>query len=139
MIKEILQGELGLQRFVRRWRPHSFPDDQKVDRTGIATDLLSFLYRQADYSFSPVVAMDEFWFLYRYLSDYIFAISRDGAVSTEKAMTPAEKVMLTILLSGVTLITVNTFPSGAQFNKEYFVNNILPDIFCASGQFHMLL
>jgi hypothetical protein len=30
-------------------------------------------------------------------------------------------------LSDVSLITLNTLPSGARFNQEYFVNNILPD------------
>jgi hypothetical protein len=50
-IKEILQRELGLQRFSGRSIPRALPYAQKVDRTAMLTDLLSILYRQVDYSF----------------------------------------------------------------------------------------
>jgi hypothetical protein len=59
--------------------------------------------------------------------------------------------MLTIFFNGVSLITLNALASGAQFNQEYFIHNILPEIvgvrggflygfrrseFSAHGQFH---
>jgi hypothetical protein len=49
--KEIVQRELGLQRFSRKWISHWLWDAQKVDRTAMATDLLSVLHRQACCSF----------------------------------------------------------------------------------------
>jgi hypothetical protein len=83
-IKEILQQELELQRFSRRWVSHLLSHAQKVDRTAMATDLLTILYRQADYSFSRIVTEDESWFLYLYPSDDIFAASRDEMILREK-------------------------------------------------------
>jgi hypothetical protein len=36
--------------------------------------------------------------------------------------------MLTVFFSDVSLITLNSLPSGARFNQEYFIYNILLDI-----------
>jgi hypothetical protein len=134
IIKEILQQELELQRFSRRWVPYSLSNIQKVDWTAMATDLLSVLYRQADYSFSPIVTGDESWFLYLYLSDHMFTASRDNMIAREKATIKAQSVILTIFFSGVSLITVDALLSGAQFTQEYFINNILLDIVETRGR-----
>jgi hypothetical protein len=45
-----------------------------------------------------------------------------------KATIGAQKVMLTILFSGVKLISLNALPADARFTQEYFINSILPDI-----------
>jgi hypothetical protein len=58
----------------------------------------------------------------------MFAANRDEVIPREKAMIGAQSVMLTIFLSGVSLITMNTLRYGAQFTREYFTNSILPDI-----------
>jgi hypothetical protein len=65
----------------------------------------------------------------------MFTASRDEVTPRERAMRAAEKVILTIFFSGVSLITLNALPSGARFNQECFVNHILPDIFEARGRF----
>jgi hypothetical protein len=51
MIKEILQRELGLRRFSRRWILYSLSEAQKTDRITIAIDPLNILHRQANHFF----------------------------------------------------------------------------------------
>jgi hypothetical protein len=115
-IKEILQRELGLRRFSRRWVSHSVSEAQKADRTAMTIDMSSVLYQQANHSFSQIVTEDESLFCYLYPSDHMFAASRDKIIPREKAMIKAHKVMLTIFFSCMNLITLNTLSSGERFN-----------------------
>jgi hypothetical protein len=50
---------------------------------------------------------DESGFLDRYLSGPIFAASRDKVIPKQKATMSAQKVMLTIFFSGVSLFTMD--------------------------------
>jgi hypothetical protein len=59
----------------------------------------------------------------------MFATSREEVIPRTKATIGAQKVMLTIFFSGVKLISLNALSAGARFTQEYFINNILPDIF----------
>jgi hypothetical protein len=52
----------------------------------MATDLLSVLHLQADYSFSRIATRDKYWFLCLYLSDHMFTASQDEVIPREKAM-----------------------------------------------------
>jgi hypothetical protein len=72
----------------------------------MATDLLSVLDRQADYFFR-IVTVDEFWFLYLYLSDHMSAASQNEVIPREKVTIATQRVMLTIFFNGVSLITVD--------------------------------
>jgi hypothetical protein len=127
-IKEILQRELGLQRFSRRWIPHSLSASQKANLKTITIDLLSVLRPQPEFSFSRIVTEDESWFLYSLQSDHNFATIREEVIPRTKATISAQKVMLTIFFSGVKLIRLNALPAGARFTQEYFINSIFPDI-----------
>jgi hypothetical protein len=53
--------------------------------------------------------------------------------STTKAMTLAQKVILTILFSSVSRIAFNRLSYDARFNQKYFINDILRDILRARG------
>jgi hypothetical protein len=67
----------------------------------------------------------------------MFATSRDEMIPREKAMIGTQKIMLTIFFNSVSLMTLNALPSGSRFNQEYFIHNILSDIFEARGRiFH---
>jgi hypothetical protein len=48
-IKDIIDGELGLRRFSRRWLPHSLRESPKADRVGMASDLSTLLRRQVHF------------------------------------------------------------------------------------------
>jgi hypothetical protein len=77
---------------------------------------------------------DESWFLYLYSFDYMFAVSRDEIIPREKSTIGAQRIILTIFFSSVSLITIDALPSGARFTQEYFINNILSDIIKARGR-----
>jgi hypothetical protein len=79
----------------------------------MTTDLLSLLYRPAEYSFSRIVAGDKSWFLDLYPSDHMFAASRDKVIQSDKTTIEAQRVMLMVFFSGVNLIRVNALLSGA--------------------------
>jgi hypothetical protein len=113
-------------------------------------DLLSVLHRQPDYSFSRIVTGNEFWFLYLDLSDHMFAASRDEVIPRENARIEAQRAMLTIFFSGVSLIKMDALPSGVQFTsnifsiifypillkqEENFLQSSQGSIFCTHGQF----
>jgi histone-lysine N-methyltransferase SETMAR len=127
-IKEILDRELGLRRFSRRWVPHSLSPAQKVDRMQMSFDLLTLLHEQEKFSFSRIVTGDESWFLYLYESHHMFAASRDEVIPRKKPAIGTQKVMLTIFFSGEGLISLQALPPGVKFTQDYFVNSILPDI-----------
>jgi hypothetical protein len=95
-IKEILQRELGLWRFSRRYVLYSHLEAQKADRPAMADDLLSVLYHQVDYSFSRILTDNELWFLYWCLSGHMFSASRNKVIPREKTTIRVLKVILTI-------------------------------------------
>jgi hypothetical protein len=76
----------------------------------------------------------EFWFSWSYPSDDIFAAGRHEVIPRRKATIGAQKVMVTVFFSGVTLVSLNTLPSGARFIQESFVRSILPDIIHETGR-----
>jgi hypothetical protein len=95
-IKDILQYELELRKFSRKWVSHSPSEAQKADRTAMAIDLSNVFHRQTNHSFVRIVTGDESWFLDLYPSDHIFAANRDEVIPREKATIEAQKAMLTI-------------------------------------------
>jgi hypothetical protein len=127
-IREIIERELGLRRFSRRWVPHSLSDSQKADRMTMAISMLGVLNRQAAFSFSRIVTGDESWFLYLNQSDHMFAAGPDEVIPREKTTIGARKVMVTVFFSGAKLVSLQALPPGARFTQEYFVNTIVPDI-----------
>jgi hypothetical protein len=64
----------------------------------------------------------------------MFPPSRDEEIPRDKATIEIQKIMLIIFFSGVSLIILNSLPSDARFNQEYFTNNILPGIVEARRQ-----
>jgi hypothetical protein len=64
----------------------------------------------------------------------MLAVSRDEVIPREKAGPEAQRVILMLFFSGVSLITVDALPSSAQFTHGYFINKILPDIVEARGR-----
>jgi hypothetical protein len=50
----------------------------------MAIDLSSVIYRQMNHYFPRIMTGDESWFLYLYLSDHMFAASRDEVIPREK-------------------------------------------------------
>jgi hypothetical protein len=58
----------------------------------------------------------------------VCASSRDEVIRKTKATMGARKVILTVFVSGVKLVSLHALPPGAQFTQKYFINRSLPDI-----------
>jgi hypothetical protein len=65
----------------------------------------------------------------------MFAASQAEVIPKEKATIKAKKVMLTIFVNGVSLITSNALASGAQFNQEYFTMTYFLRLLESKGDF----
>jgi hypothetical protein len=72
-IKSILERELGLRKFTRRWISHILPAAQKLRRVMEAQSLLAIRAYLAKKNFQGIITEDEFWFTYLIESDAMFA------------------------------------------------------------------
>jgi hypothetical protein len=64
IVKEILQRELRMRKFSRRWAPHSSSDAQKVARVEATKETLSILQKSETNDFDGIATGDESWFEY---------------------------------------------------------------------------
>jgi hypothetical protein len=74
-VKEILQRELGMRKFSRRWVPHSLTSAQKVARVDASIEMLRILQESKVNDFNGVTTGDESWFQYISPSSEMFARS----------------------------------------------------------------
>jgi hypothetical protein len=61
-VKEILQTELGMRKFSRRWVPHSLTYAQKVARVEASIEILRILQNSEANDFDGIATGDELWF-----------------------------------------------------------------------------
>jgi hypothetical protein len=74
-IMKILQLNLGLKKFSRRWMPHQLI--AKADRGNRSAALLHLLQPLQPFDFEGITTGDESWFWYKYDSDSMFPPSAD--------------------------------------------------------------
>jgi histone-lysine N-methyltransferase SETMAR len=127
-IKEIFNVELVLRKFSRRWVSDSRSDSQKIDQMRKARHMLDVLLEQRDKSFNCIVTSDKSWFVYRDLSDHMFASGRENVIPREKQIIGARKVMLTIFFSRTSLINLDALSRDQTYIQEYVIENILSDL-----------
>jgi hypothetical protein len=72
-VKEIIQRELGMRRFSRRWVPHSMSDAQKVARVEAAKEMLKISQEPEKNDFDGIAAGDESWFQHTTAPSKMFA------------------------------------------------------------------
>jgi hypothetical protein len=65
---------------------------------------------------------------YLYPSDHMFVYGRESVIPREKQTIASRKVMLTILLSGTSLISLDALPHDQTYTQEYFIQNVLSDL-----------
>jgi hypothetical protein len=116
----MLERELGLRKFSRRWVPHSLSDSQKVDRMRKARYMLDVILEQTDKSFSCLITGDDSSFVYLSASGHIFASGRESVIPREKQTMASRKVMLTIFFSGTSLTSLDTLLHDQTYTQEYF-------------------
>jgi hypothetical protein len=127
-IKTILDRELGLQKFSRRWVPHSISDSQNFDRMRKTRYMLDVLQEQTDKSFNWTITGDEPWFVFLSLSDHIFAFGRASVIPREKQTIASRTVMFRFFFSGPSLISLDALRDDQTYTQEHFIHDILPDL-----------
>jgi transposase len=82
MIKSILDRELGLRKFTRRWVPHILSAEQKLRRVTESQSLLTIYTSLAEKNRQEIMPGDESWFVYVIESEAMFTSSLAEATST---------------------------------------------------------
>jgi hypothetical protein len=75
IVKEILQRELRMRKFSRRWVPHSLSDAQKSARVETAEEISRILQQSEMNDFDGIATGDEPWFQHTMASSKMFARS----------------------------------------------------------------
>jgi len=128
-IKEVLNRELGLRRFSRRWVPHLLTPQQKEMRVEKARTLLSLLEGKVETNFRGIATGDESWFQYSYQSDHMYCPTFDDVVPRFSQDIGTKKIMVTIFFTSERLLVNQVLPSGRKFNQDYFIEAILPSLY----------
>jgi hypothetical protein len=78
--------------------------------------------------FDGIATEDESWFRYVYMSNSMFAPSRDLAGTRTKDAERAKKTMLTVFFASRWLIVLEALPKETTCTQHYFLSDILPDL-----------
>jgi transposase len=122
-VKEILQRELGMRKFSRRWVPHSLTSAQRVARLDASTPILRILQESEANDFDAVTTGDESWFQYIYPSSEMFAHSPADVIPRTRQAISAKKIVITLFFTARKLIVLDVMPKGWKDNQRYFVDN----------------
>jgi len=118
-VKEILQREMGLRKFTRRWVPHLLTPSQKAERVDAANRMLEVLELKRSDFFEGITTGDESWFRYSYCSDHMYAESAEAVVPRVRLSVATKKVMLTVFFTASRLIVLQELPKGSTFTRDF--------------------
>jgi hypothetical protein len=79
-------------------------------------------------AFDGIATGDESWFRYVYISNSMFAPSRDLAATRTKDTDRTKKTLLTVFFTSRRLIVLEALPKGTTSPRHYFISRILPDL-----------
>jgi hypothetical protein len=127
-VTEILQRELGMTKFSRRWVPHSLTSAQKVARVDASIEMLRTLSESDTNDFDGVTTGDESWFQYIYPSSEIFALSPADVIPRTRQVIGAKRIMITLFFTVRKLILLDVMLKGWKCNQLYFVDNRVPGL-----------
>jgi hypothetical protein len=127
-IREILRRGLGLKKFARIEVPHQLNPSQQIQRVEAATLLLQILQLLQPNAFDGFATGDESWFQHVYMSNSMFAPSRDLAATRAKDADWTKRTMLTIFFTSRRLIVLEVLPTGTTCTQHDFISRISPDL-----------
>jgi hypothetical protein len=78
--------------------------------------------------FDGMATGDESWFHYVYISNSMFAPSRDLAATRTEDADRTKKTMLTVFFISLQLIGLETLLKGTTFTQHYFISDILSNL-----------
>jgi hypothetical protein len=87
---DILQRELGMTKFPRRWMPHFLSPTQKVARIEASKTLLRVLQDAELNEFEVIATNDEPWFRYCYASSKMFEWAPSEVIPRTRQTTGAK-------------------------------------------------
>jgi transposase len=90
-IKDILQGELGIKKFSRRWVPHFLSPAPKVAHVEALKTILRVQKDPESNDFEGIATGDESWFRYCYPSSTMFALAPSDVIPRARQTIGAKK------------------------------------------------
>jgi hypothetical protein len=127
-VNEILQRELGMSKFSRRWVSHSLSLAHRVARVDAFIEMLRILQESEANDFDEIGMGDEFWFQSISASSQMFVCSPADANCEDVTGTRCEKIMITRFSTARKLIGFDVMPKRRKDNKLCFVENRVPDL-----------
>ena len=116
--------ELGLQKFVSHWVPHTLTEAQRQQRVELSRSLLMRLESSPT---SQVITADESWFYYSYNHEGQWALSKNEVAERPKRTIKSPKVMVMVMWGVRGSILVKCVPEGSKFNST-FVLELLEEL-----------
>jgi hypothetical protein len=127
-VNDILQRELGMRKFSRRWVPHFLSTAQKVARFKASKTILRVLQDAESKDFEGIATSDESCFRYFYPSSTMFARAPSEGIPRTRQTIGAKETMMTIFFTARQLILLDVLPKGSKFNQQYFIDYVFPDL-----------
>jgi hypothetical protein len=123
-IKEILQKELGLKKFLRRWVTHFLSPAQKFSRVEASTEMQRILQESGESHFEEIATGDasRFQYSYSYPSSKMSARSPRDVIPRTRQAIGSKKTMVAILFTRRKLIVLDIRPKGSKVNWLSFVD-----------------
>jgi hypothetical protein len=91
-VKGILQRELGMRQFSRRWIPHSLSDAQKVARVEGAKEMLKIVQESETNDFDGISTGEKLWLQHTTASPKMFARSAAYIIPRTRQAVGAKKL-----------------------------------------------
>jgi hypothetical protein len=128
MVKEILQGELGMRKFSGRWVAHSLSSPEEVALVAGSKDMLSILQESEENHFHGIPTGDKSWFQHLCSSSEMLAFSRSDIIPRRRQALRRKKPMITVFFTASKLIALDVWPKGRNFSQLFFLDRIFPDL-----------
>jgi hypothetical protein len=106
-IKYILQRELGMRKFSRRWMPHFLSPAQNVARAEASKTILRVLQDAESNGLEGIAPGDEPRFRYCHPSSTVFARAPSEVIPKTRQIIGANKTMITIFFTAHQLILLD--------------------------------
>jgi hypothetical protein len=103
-IMEILQRDLGVKNFSRRWVPDQLNSSQKAARVNRSRALLHLLQQLQPFGFEGIIKGDESWLRCEYESGSMFAPSAGMVLPRLRAGFQVKKTTITVFFTTTILI-----------------------------------
>jgi histone-lysine N-methyltransferase SETMAR len=125
---DILQRELGMRKFSRRWVPHFLSPAPKPARVEAAKTILRVLQDAESNDFEGIATGNESWFRNCYPSSTISARAPSEVTPRTRQTIGAKKTTITIFFTAHQLILLDVLPKGRKFNQKYLVDYVFLDL-----------